>query len=235
MYVKLLFLCFSLLLAFASDAKIRASVSPEFPNGLHHQYLKYMAAKLGMELDIHPMPLARRIKQFENGKLDILVGLIKRKKNEKKLIYLEPGYEKLPVGFFVLQENRDQLMEEKDLNELIIGVTNGSEFFDRVVKSEVPIVELNSLSQKIGLLLKQRIGAFVHYRQSTMSKLIKANLDKRVVLAQYQPDIFESHHYVLSKESSLYPIKDKLEQIIRLGLKNGDFQKIRQSYYKNKL
>ena len=71
-----------------------------------------MADKLGMALDIYPMPLARRIKQFENGKLDILVGLIKRKRNEEKLIYLEPVYEKLPVGFFVLQENQDQLAHE---------------------------------------------------------------------------------------------------------------------------
>lgn len=194
-----------------------------------------MADKLGMELDVHPMPLARRIKQFENGKLDILVGLIKRKRNEDKLIYLEPGYEKLPVGFFVLEQNKAQLTKASDLNDLFIGVTNGSEFFDRVIKSKVTTVELNSLSQKIGLLLKERISAFVHYRQSTMSKLVATNLDKKIVLAQYQADVFESHHYVISKKSILYPLKDKLEHIIRSGLNNGDFQKIRQSYYQNKL
>lgn len=235
MYVKLLLVCFALFSAFFSHAKIRASVSPEFPDGLHRQYLQYMADKLGMELDIHPMPLARRIRQFENGKLDILVGMIKRKKNEDKHIYLQPGYEQLPVGFFVLQENRDKLVELANLNDLIVGVTNGSEFFNRVTRSNVTTVELNSLSQKIGLLLKGRIGAFVHYRQSTMSKLINANLEKKIVLAQYQSDVYESHHYVINEDSSLYPVKNKLEQIIMLGLKEGDFKKIRQRYYQNKL
>lgn len=223
------------LVAFNSHAEIKSSVSPEFQNGLHAQYLKYIADKMQMSLDIQPMPFARRIKQFEQGKLDMLVGLIKRKEGHQDFIYLEPGYEKLASSFFVLKENRHKLKNKEDLTDFIVGVTNGSEYFDEFERQqEITRVEVNSLKQKIGLLSKGRIGTFLHYRQSTMAKLLKNDLQDRIVLAEYQPKTHESHHFVITEKSSLFPFKNKLEKIIASGVKNGDFSKIRSDYYKAK-
>lgn len=229
-------LCFwGLLQAFEIQAQIRTSVSPEFANGLHSRYLEYIADKLGKELDLQPMPLARRIKQLEDGKLDILVGIIKRLKNKEKLIYLEPSYEKLPASFFVLKEHRHKLVEQQDLSNLIVGVTNGSEYFDRLTRLDITKVEVNSLQQKIGLLEKDRIDAFLHYRQSTLRKIKSMGLANKITVADYQPQLHVNHHFVIHKNSNLLPLKTKIEQVIKKGVSNGDFLQIRDNYYKNKL
>lgn len=227
--------CFVLVASLGYGAEIRTSVSPEFPNGLHSRYLKYLADKMDMEIDVQPMPIARRIKELENGKLDILVGLIKRRNGNKHFIYLSPGYERLTSSFFVLKEKASQLGSSEDLNKLVIGVTNGSEYFSEFEhRSDVVRVEVSSLEQKIGLLLKGRVDSFLHYRQSTLAKLAKSNLLDKVVLADYQPKVHESHHFVITKASQLFKKKEELEQIIEQGVQNGDFQRMRENYYSKK-
>jgi hypothetical protein len=63
--IALLVLCCATFLPhtlFASEPiVIRAAVAKEFKDGLHSRYLKYIATKLGMEIEVTVMPLARRI------------------------------------------------------------------------------------------------------------------------------------------------------------------------------
>lgn len=46
---------------------LRAAVSTNFPDGLHTQYLVYLADKLHVDCEIGTMPYARRLLSVDNG------------------------------------------------------------------------------------------------------------------------------------------------------------------------
>lgn len=217
-------------------ANITSSVSPEFPNGLHRQYLNYIANKMNMKLDVQPMPFARRLKQLEIGKLDILVAVIKRTEANSNLIYLKPSYEQVSSSFFVLKRNQHRLTKSSDLKDMVVAITYNAMYFTEFQQiEELSKIPVSSLEQKIKLLQKGRVGTFVHYQQSTLSTLSKMNLADEIVLADFQSKAYEDHYFVITEMSALYPYKAKLEQIIKQGMAEGDFAQIRRNYYqKNK-
>lgn len=214
------------------SATIKSSVSPEFPNGLHLQYLNYIANKLGVDMDIQPMPFARRLKQLEIGKLDILVAVIKRNDTNSNLVYLTPSYEQLASSFFILKNQKHKLSSVDDIQNLIIATTHNAKYFEEFQNfDEINKISVTSLEQKIKLLQKGRVDTFLHYQSSTQSQLDRMNLSDHIVLADYQPSAYEDHYFVITKLSALYPYKQKLEQIIANGIAQGDFAEIRKNFY----
>lgn len=217
----------------SSFAVIKSSVSPEFVNGLHRQYLTYIANKLGAKLDIQPMPFARRLKQLKVGKLDILVAVIKRNEEAAStLVYLEPSYEQLASSFFILKQHQGLLNNANELQNLIIATTFNAKYFTHLELFErVNKIEVASLEQKIRLLQKKRVDAFLHYLPSALSTLQRMGLTDEIVQSKYQPSTFEDHYFVITEDSPLFGQKKQLEQIIATGIAQGDFAQIRQNYY----
>ena len=219
-------------MAVSGSATIKSSVSPEFPNGLHLQYLNYIANKLGIDIDIQPMPFARRLKQLEIGKLDILVAVIKRNDTNSNLVYLTPSYEQLASSFFILKNQKHKLSSVDDIQNLIIATTHNAKYFEEFQNlDEINKIPVTSLEQKIKLLQKGRVDTFLHYQSSTQSQLDRMNLSDHIVLADCQPSAYEDHYFVITKLSALYPYKQKLEQIIANGIAQGDFAEIRKNFY----
>ncbi|WP_404851950.1 hypothetical protein [Colwellia sp. MB02u-9] len=70
-------------------------------DGLHSKYLKYIADKLSMPISIASIPFARRLKEIEIDRLDIIVGLQRSDEREKELVYISPSYESLSYRFFL--------------------------------------------------------------------------------------------------------------------------------------
>lgn len=181
------------------------------------------------------MPLARRLKQIENGQLDLLVAVIKRPQNNHGLIYLQPAYEQLASHFFILVQNQQQLKQLSDLQQLVIGTTTNARYFQQFQEqNNLSKVEVTSLSQKIMLLQKGRIDTFLHYKQSTLPLLASMGLQEEIVLAHYQPELAEKYYFVLTKKSRLFPYLQQVQQVIKQGVKKGAFQRMRQQHYQNK-
>ena len=59
----------------AEEKIIKAAVAEGFIDGLHSKYLKYIADKLSLPISTTTIPFARRLKEIELGRLDIIVGL----------------------------------------------------------------------------------------------------------------------------------------------------------------
>lgn len=215
--------------------KMKSSVSPDFPDGLHTQYLQYLADKMELQLEIQPMPLARRLKYINIGRIDVLVSVIKRPMQQKNFVYIEPAYEQLVSNFFILKKNKRKLNQLDDLTKLVVGVTTDAKYFEQFDNLQgVNKIGVTSLKQKILLLSKKRIHTFIHYKHSTLPMLKKMNLDSEVVLANYQPELAESHYFIMSKQSKFYRRLAEFEQVVKTGLSNGDFAKIRENYYLNR-
>lgn len=219
---------------FAQAKVIRASVSPEFPNGLHAKYLRYIASKMEMKLDIIPMPFGRRLKELEKGKLDLAVGLQRRSDDNDFAVYLYPSYEKLRHSLFVPTDKEVELNQFSDLKQLSIGVTTHAKYYGFLLQPHnLTTVGVPTLRQKIQLLLKGRIDTFIHFQESTLPTLEKLGLDNQIKLATYQPVEYQHYYVGISSQSPLIKYRRKLEKIIAQGVKMGDFSQIRQQHYQH--
>lgn len=219
-------------LADESATIIRSSVSPEFPDGLHYKYLKYVANKMDMALNIYPMPFARRLRSLETGEIDIMVGVRRVQSKEYDFVFLEPHYEVQSVSLFVRQAEVERFQSDDDLRGSTIGVTNNGTLINEWgFYNGIKIVEVSRLSQKIGMLLKGRLDGFSHFEKSTLDMLADLESFELVKKARYQPPISFEYYFAISSQSELIGQVDALEQVIKTGFDSGHFAKIRAAHY----
>ena len=119
---------------------LRSSVSPEFIDGLHYKYLRFLATELNAELVITPMPFARRVQALRNGELDVMVGIQYGHANKDDIVYLQPAYEELSHNYFVLNERQDNLISSASLHGLIMAVTINASYVKEL--RDIPRVDL---------------------------------------------------------------------------------------------
>ena len=233
--VCFLFLHFSCFAA-ANEVKIKAAVSEDFPEGLHTKYLRYIAKQLDMPISISTMPFARRLQEVRNGHLDIIVGLQRTKDREDEFIYIEPSYESLSYQFFSLKKNQEHFKKSDDLNGKIVGVNKHSVYFPAFMeKSKVDLVYVNSLEQSVRLLLKGRTDLVIHYEESTLPTLKKMGVDDIIAKTPYQENYLNNHYIAISNKSHLTSRIKDLEALVQKAIKNGDFNRMRQSHYANNI
>jgi polar amino acid transport system substrate-binding protein len=209
-----------------------SSVSPEFPDGLHAKYLRYIAAQLKLKLEIVPMPFARRIVALTSGQIDIMVGMQRENDDVDQVIYLFPSYETLRHSFFVVKDRGTQLNDFADLSKLNIGVTIHAKYYQRFhEQTDLALISVSTLKQKVELLLKGRIDTFIHYEESAMPYIQQQGLQEKIGLAPYQPTEYNEYFFTISAKSQLFPYQEKLQKIIQAGFDHGDFARIRTEHY----
>ena len=211
---------------------IRSSVSKEFMNGLQVKYLKNIAKHMNMEIEILPMPFARRIKELRQGNLDLLVGLQREDDEQDEVVYIAPSYETLRHTFFVRKPDIDQLVNFNDLRTLRIGVTRNAKYFERFNReTELIMVPVSTLAQKVALLQKGRIDTFIHFQESALPLIRDMGLQDEIVLAQYQPIEVNNYYVTISQNSPLFKQKHLVEIAVREAIANGEFATIRREHY----
>lgn len=223
--------CLTSFSALSKDVMYSA-VSPEFPKGLHYKYLTYIADKMDMELDVVPMPFARRVVALGHGQIDIMVGMQRENTIQDEIIYIYPSYEKLRHTFFILNERYAELGDIDALQQLSIGVTIHAKYYKKFNENnDYALVAVSSLKQKVALLQKGRIDTFIHYQESTSPYLLKNHLSDKIVMAPYQPTEYHEYYVTISNKSRLLPYQDTLKKIMQQAEKNGDFERLRQQHY----
>lgn len=207
-----------------------ASVSPDFPEGLHVKYMRYLAEQLNLSLQIKPIPLARRIKELEKGAIDIIIlGY----RENTALTFLFPSYSPIFEYLFVNYDDKDKINNYQQLANATIGLNTGAKLFPTFDKdTNSKKVTVNSVEQKIQLLKHKRIDGFFHTDQSTQAVLEKMELAAQIVKSTWQPNyIAKQAHFVISPASHLFQRKTELEAIIKQGVLNNKFIEIRQTHY----
>ncbi|WP_342808198.1 transporter substrate-binding domain-containing protein [Alteromonas sp. M12] len=221
-------------MATKSTAKyiLHSSVSPEFPNGLHAQYLHYMADKLNADLVITPLSFGRRLVELRNGHLDLVVGVHHYAAPDQGFIILQPSYESIQNTLFVKLEDKYRLSSFEEFKQSTFAVTIRGNYFPELSLTERPqTVKVSTLKQKIGLLEKGRVDGFVHFAHSTNKLLETVKSEVTIVPALYQPEAQRNYFFGLSKSSKFTERQAEIEQIIRTAKQNGDFKRIREQYY----
>lgn len=212
--------------------QLRSAVAVGFEHGLHSKYLAYIAAKLEMELVLQPLSLSRRLRALQAGHIDLLVGLQNRAAQPEDLIFISPAYQTLASTFFVRTDDANRVNDFTALTRLKIAVTPNISYFSKFDQaSNITKVEVDSLQQKIKLLVNNRVDAFIHNRDSTAVNLKLMDLTQEVAPANFQPIEKRNYYFAISTKSKLYPQLDKLTAVIEKGVRSGDFADIRKLHY----
>jgi len=215
---------------------IRTSVSEEFIDGLQAKYLKNIAKHMNMPIEIIPMPFARRMREFRQGKLDILVGLQRENDIQDEVVFITPSYETLRHTFFIRKENKDKLQSFSDLKNLSIGVTRHAVYFKLFnQEQDLIMVPVSTIRQKVELLMKGRISTFVHFQESAIPFINKMDLKNEIVLADYQPIEVNNYYVTISSNSALIDKKHLFELAVRDAIANNEFAAIRLEHYASEL
>jgi ABC-type amino acid transport substrate-binding protein len=211
---------------------IKAALSQEFKEGLHRQYLTYVAEQLGMEIQITTMPFARRMMELKKGNLDIIVGVQYSQLRAEELIYIFPAYEKLFFRYFSLTQDTEDIKNHNDLVGKTIGVIRGSKYFPIFEQStELQKYPFNNLKTNIEMLLLGRIDIFVHYEESTALMLKTMKADHLIAKTNHQPKHSLEHYLAISKNSPLAAKTEQLEEIVERGISQQIFIKQRLEHY----
>ena len=219
----------SMLSTAANGESLKSAVSPDFPKGLHYQYLKYIEAKLAKTIEVSQMPFARRLYSLQSGDIDLMVGVQAGRKGS--FTYIFPAYESLKHTLFVRRENANLIESKKALYHAVIAFTRKGLYSDTLVSMpEAFQINVESLDQKIAMLMYSRVDGFVHFSGSARSRMGEMGLQNDIVASAYQPE--QSHNFHLAIRNALpAPLQAKLTRIITEGIAAGDFADIRQAYY----
>jgi ABC-type amino acid transport substrate-binding protein len=235
--MRLYVLFFIALLGFFSASSIgqeviRTSVSEEFMDGLQAKYLRNIASHMKMKIEIFPMPFARRLREFRQGNLDLLVGLQRENDQQDEVVYINPSYETLRHTFFIGKDNLDKLQSFNDLKKLSIGVTRHARYFEQFnLEPDLVMVPVSTLRQKVELLKKGRISTFVHFQESALPLINKMGLQNDIVLADYQPIEVNNYYVTISRNSALINKIHLVETAVREAIANHEFATIRRQHY----
>lgn len=211
---------------------LRSAVSPQFPDGLHKKYLDYIAEQLHASLDSPVMPFARRLKALEMGQIDIMLGLGEQRGRNPYIQLIHPSYEKVKQALFVAKDHQHTVKDQQSFEKLIIACTRSGAY--SLVIQRLPAdqkVEVEYVTQKIELLVHNRVDAFIHYAGSAWNKIDELGYKDHIVMADYQPLIEHNFHVAVSKQSPWLAKREAIGKVIEAGLANGDFARIRQQHY----
>lgn len=211
---------------------IQSAVSVGFEHGLHNKYLRYIAERLHVPIEIHSLSFSRRLRALQLGELDILVGLQSAHQQASELVFIEPEYQTLASTFFIRANESVVLRDFDDLLDLKIAVTPKVTYFSAFDQSSsLTKVEVGSLQQKIKLLVNGRVDAFIHNKDSTMASLQVMGQANNVKFAEYQPKQKRKYYFAISMKSKLYSRLPELKRIVKEAVSSGTFVKIRQQHY----
>lgn len=181
----------------------------------------------------HQTPFARRLKQLEQGKIDLLAGLLKTPEREQYAYFLDPPYkEKSNKFFFVKKGEGFRLKEYQDLYKLKVGVQINSKYFPRFDNdNRINKIETSNIEGRFLMLSIGRIDALIHTDIYGLHVMQKLELNNRVEVAPFKYTKYNPVYIAISKRSKLIRQKKNIENEFRLMIKSGEVDKIIHNFF----
>lgn len=108
-------------------------------------------------------PFARQLHQLKEGELDVVAGIYPTIKRQKSFMFTHNYfYEKLFV--FAKPDKINQLKNIKQLEQAVGAVIRGASYgptLDKLYKNESKSIQVNNQTQRLNLLLSDRVDYFV--------------------------------------------------------------------------
>lgn len=181
-----------------------------------------------MKIEINESPFTRSLMDMENGKIDIMTGLLKTEERERYIYFVDPPYKTSSYKvFYVLKGKNNMISKYEDLNKLKIGIVFGSKYFLRFDNdSNLIKVKKYHSEELIPLLLNKGIDTFITSEVRGDYLIHEMGLEDKIEKTIY--GYFEKTNvYIgISKKSHLAKNIDELSKIINEMIKDGRIDEI---------
>lgn len=225
-------LFFPQILLSAND-KLISSVAVENKHSPDAEVLKALADKMGANLEIELAPFKRRLDLMKNGKIDFMVGLLKRTEREKYIHYIHPPYkERSDTIFFVLKGNKSLIKKYEDLYNLDIGTNIGSKYFlsfDNDIKLKKQATSY--FDSNIKKLMVGRIDTLIIAESIGIDLVHKMGVEDKLEIAEYRFSQKKPVYIGISKKSHLMNKIAEVESLIVKMIVGGEIKRIIINYY----
>jgi ABC-type amino acid transport substrate-binding protein len=223
-----------------STLKVAIIIEPPFSSlkdgkliGYNVEVAKFLAKSINLSPVFIQCPFARCISMIEQGKADVMLGLLRSPAREKKLMFIAPSLplKYKPLRLFTLTDRNITINTFSDLERLIVGTIRGGIYFPQFDQnSSIKKVEFTTRTQLVNMLLKGRIDAFFEREESIRPLLSKqAYLDK-ISLSTYEYSEPQRYYIVISKNSHITSYAQKLSNALSILIASGKANEIEQQF-----
>ena len=219
-----------------ADTKvIRVGVAPGLTEGMHAKLYRHISKALDLPVEILEVPLKRRLRLLEQGRLDLTVGLMKTAERTVKLTYIEPEYTERQSEdrLFLLTQRLTELEQGRLIQGKAIATLRGSTIyrnFESIKHSQ--LFETISLEQAIHLLQKQRVDYLLYAQDPAHKKLSELDLHGIITESELMPSkvSVKKVYMVISRHSFLTEYQNELQQVAS-ALKKGKYDALHQQHF----
>lgn len=198
------------------------------PSGPYLRIMQRLAERLGMPLETRVCPLLRCMDLLRRGDADVAIGIAPGPEREVFLDFLQPPFAGPTHQCFYRRRGDEASRVERyeDLARLRIGVTSGARYFPRFdqdarLKKDVAPDKLSNLRKLVNL----RVDVVIMLCGEAALLTRRAEFRQRVEPAG--PDMRTGpRSLVLSRQSSLYAHKARIERALRQMVVAGEVHRL---------
>ncbi|MEZ7197454.1 substrate-binding periplasmic protein [Pseudodesulfovibrio karagichevae] len=201
------------------------------PAGLVVALLDDVAKRMGFKVKFVEVSFHRAMYMLDNGDVDIMPGLFKRKDREERYLYVETPYRYERTSFFVLRDG-PRIDSYDDLRGLTIGTLEEVKYFDRFDNDDT-LTKKPVLSDMLNIrkLLEGRIDCFAMAGEVAKQKIVMAGAEKSIVQAAFRPAQKDGVYLVFSRRSPNKDLVEKLNETLSAMEKEGELSRLYQRYF----
>jgi len=201
------------------------------PEGLVVALLDDISKRMGFKVKFVEVSFHRGLYMLDNGDVDIMPGLFKRKDREEKYLYVETPYRYERTSFLVLRDG-PKIDSYEDLRGLTIGTLEEVKYFNRF-DSDDTLIKKPVLSDKLNMrkLMEGRIDCLILAGEVAKQNIAMAGGEKSIVQAAFQPRKNDGVYLVFSRRSPNKDLVEGLNKTLSSMDKEGELNRLYQRYF----
>ena len=204
-------------------------------HGIDVALLVAIANRLGLQLDLHPCPWRRCLKNLEDGDIDVLTSFAYTEERAQFAHYIKPPYSQVTPVFYINRENPVLIEEYNDLRNLTVGAVVDSRYFEPF-DSDTTLDKFEAGSETILLrmLTANRLDAIVGSDSNADFEIRPNHLEDTIIKAPFRSGHNNDIHLAVSRKSPLMSRTDQIAEIMQDLLDEGFVASLHKLYWPDK-
>ncbi|HAY50177.1 MAG TPA: amino acid ABC transporter substrate-binding protein [Thalassospira sp.] len=204
-------------------------------HGIDVALLAAIANRLGLQLDLHPCPWRRCLKNLEDGDIDVLTSFAYTEERAQFAHYIKPPYSQVTPVFYINRENPVLIEEYNDLRNLTVGAVVDSRYFEPF-DSDTTLDKFEAGSETILLrmLTANRLDAIVGSDSNADFEIRRNHLEDTIIKAPFRSGHTNDIHLAVSRKSPLMSRTDQIAEIMQDLLDEGFVANLHKLYWPDK-
>ncbi len=206
----------SIVVAYSDSAPWRMTLVNGRKVGIDVEFFEELASRLGCSVVYERLPFERGLSYMAKGRVDVMVGLLRRPDRERYMYFVDPPYkDKTTKAFYVRQGHSHTISSQADLAGKKIGVINGACYhpdFDtdtRIIKEGVL-----SFEQNIRKLLRGRLDAVIMTESAGDWMLRSLSSARDVTKSQFKYEDGQNVYIAISRQSPFFARRHEVSTVL---------------------